>query len=53
MATPSKAVKRNREITELQHARTEPDVVVVLVLISRGYPRAERLPTDLHGPGIA
>ncbi|MDE0248348.1 MAG: hypothetical protein OXO56_10510 [Gammaproteobacteria bacterium] len=53
MATPSKAVKRNRETIELQHACAERDVVVALVLISTGYPRAEQLPTDLHGRGIA
>ena len=43
----AEAVRRVREIIELQHRLTGRDVVVVPVLVSRGYVSLQKLPQDL------
>lgn len=48
-AVRTEAVRRVREIIELQHALTGRDVVVVPVLVSRGSVSDEKLPRDLAG----
>ena len=45
----SEAVRRIREIIELQHQLTKRSVVVVPILISSGTVSNEKLPTDLEG----
>lgn len=45
----AEAVRRVREIIELQHALTGHDVVVVPILVSRGYVSLQKLPRDLEG----
>ncbi|MGH7504578.1 MAG: sirohydrochlorin chelatase [Longimicrobiales bacterium] len=47
------AVRRIREIIALQHELTGRDVVVVPLLISKGYVSTEKLPKDLEGLPIA
>ncbi|MGH7482961.1 MAG: sirohydrochlorin chelatase [Longimicrobiales bacterium] len=47
------AVRRIREIIELQHQLTGRDVVVVPLLISKGYISTRKLPADLSGLPIA
>lgn len=43
------AVKRIREIITLQHELTGHDVVVVPILVSKGYVSTHKLPADLEG----
>lgn len=43
------AVKRIREIIALQHELTGRDVVVVPILVSKGYVSTHKLPADLEG----
>ncbi len=43
------AVRRIREIIELQHELTGRDVVVVPILVSRGFVSLQKLPRDLEG----
>lgn len=45
----AEAVKRAREIIELQHAATHADVVVVPILVSSGTVSQKKLPADLAG----
>ena len=45
----AEAVKRVREIIELQHELTQRDVVVVPVLISTGQVSQQKIPADLVG----
>jgi sirohydrochlorin ferrochelatase len=45
----AEAVRRIREIIDLQHRLTGRDVVVVPVLVSRGYVSTRKLPRDLDG----
>ena len=49
----AEAVRRIREVIELQHALTGHEVVVVPLLISRGYVSTQRFPADLDGLRIA
>lgn len=49
----AEAVKRSREIIELQHAATGKDVVVVPILVSAGDISQRKLPNDLAGLPIA
>lgn len=48
-AVRAEAVRRIREIIQLQHALTGRDVVVVPLLVSRGYVSTQKLPADLEG----
>ena len=48
-AVRAEAVKRTRELIELQHALTQQPVVVVPVLISKGSINRSKLPQDLAG----
>jgi sirohydrochlorin cobaltochelatase len=45
----AEAVRRTRELIELQHKFTGKDVLVVPVLISRGSINRDKLPSDLAG----
>jgi sirohydrochlorin ferrochelatase len=45
----AEAVRRIREIIALQHELTGHDVVVVPILISKGYVSTTKLPQDLDG----
>jgi sirohydrochlorin ferrochelatase len=45
----AEAVRRSREIIELQHAATHNDVIVVPILISSGTVSSQTLPADLAG----
>lgn len=45
----AEAVRRIREIIELQHEATGRDVVVVPLLVSKGYISTHKLPADLEG----
>lgn len=49
----AEAVRRIREIIELQHELTGREVVVVPILVSRGYVSLQKLPQDLAGLSIA
>ena len=49
----AEAVRRVREIIDLQHKVTGEDVVVVPVLVSRGYVSTRKLPKDLENLPIA
>ncbi|MFW6084423.1 MAG: hypothetical protein ACODAA_04360, partial [Gemmatimonadota bacterium] len=49
----AEAVRRIREIIALQHEMTGRDVVVVPLLVSRGYISTRKLPDDLEGLPIA
>ena len=49
----AEAVRRIQEVIELQHAITGHEVVVVPILISRGYVSTHRFPEDLDGLTIA
>ncbi len=49
----AEAVRSIREIIELQHELTGRDVVVVPLLISKGYVSTQKLPGDLKGLPIA
>ena len=48
-AVRAEAVRRVRELIELQHLATRQPVIVVPVLISRGAISRDRLPNDLRG----
>jgi sirohydrochlorin cobaltochelatase len=48
-AVRAEAVKRTRELIELQHALTQKPVVVVPVLVSKGSINRSKLPQDLAG----
>ena len=48
-AVRAEAVKRTRELIELQHALTQQPVVVVPVLVSKGSINRSKLPQDLAG----
>jgi|GEM_PF-384760 len=52
-AVREEAVRSIRETIELQHALTQRDVVVVPVLVSKGYVSTRKLPVDLQGLPIA
>jgi len=47
------AVRGIREVIDLQHALTDRPVVVVPILISKGYISTQKLPADLEGLPIA
>ena len=49
----AEAVRGIREVIELQHALTGHEVVVVPLLISKGYVSTQRFPADLDGLTIA
>ena len=49
----AEAVRGIREVIELQHALTGHEVVVVPLLISKGYVSTHRFPADLDGLTIA
>lgn len=49
----AEAVRRIREIIALQHELTGRDVVVVPILVSKGYISTRKLPADLDGLPIA
>lgn len=48
-AVRAEAVRRIREIIEIQHALTGQEVVVVPILVSKGYVSTHKLPQDLNG----
>lgn len=48
-AVRAEAVKRTRELIELQHALTQKPVIVVPVLVSKGSINRSKLPQDLAG----
>lgn len=48
-AVRAEAVRRIREIIDLQHELTGRDVVVVPLLVSKGYVSTQKLPADLEG----
>ena len=48
-AVRAEAVKRTRELIELQHALTQKPVVVVPILVSKGSINRSKLPQDLAG----